>query len=297
MVKFSYSLDASHVEFITNQSLFYVASAPWAGDHINISPKGHPSRTLAVLGPNTIAYLDATGSGCETIAHIYENGRVTLMFSSSGSKSQVLRVFCKGKVIEKWDPYYQQLRARMATENGDDIEITGARAIIVLKVKKVQTSCGFRVPPSGPDTAGEVESAGDAVTIVAHEHDADADAAATSHRDTIDDWARKQIEKQELGEFQKRWNHKSLDGLPGMMSARRSHDENIAVEDTKAWLRKVSRQQDAVAFGFGLGILFILLLALLGVLSVKAVFLEHIVNWQRRQMGIPEDHSWRKSEL
>lgn len=219
------------------------------------------------------------------------------MFSSSGSKSQVLRVFCKGKVIEKWDPYYQQLRARMATENGDDIDITGARAIIVLKVKKVQTSCGFRVPPSGPDTAGEVESAGDAVTIVAHEHDADADAAATSHRDTIDDWARKQIEKQELGEFQKRWNHKSLDGLPGMMSARRSHDENIAVEDTKAWLRKVSRQQDAVAFGFGLGILFILLLALLGVLSVKAVFLEHIVNWQRRQMGIPEDHSWRKSEL
>ncbi|KAH9865368.1 hypothetical protein J1614_008951 [Plenodomus biglobosus] len=291
MVKFSSSLDASHVEFITNQSLFYVASAPWAGDHINVSPKGHPSRTLAILGPTTIAYLDATGSGCETIAHIYENGRVTLMFSSSGTKPQVLRVFCKGKVVEKWDPYYQQLRARMATENGDDIDITGARAIIVLRVKKVQTSCGFRVSSSS-DSVGE-----DAVTIVAHDHHVDAQADALSHRDTIDDWARKQIEKQELGDFQKRWNHRSLDGLPGMMSARRSHDENIAIEDTKAWLRKIWKQQDAVAFGIGLGILFMLLLSLVGVLSIKALFLEHFLNWQRRQMGMPEDHSWRKSEL
>ncbi|KAI8941413.1 hypothetical protein NX059_002635 [Plenodomus lindquistii] len=296
MVKFCSALDASHVDFITNQSLFYVASAPWAGDHINISPKGHPSRTLAVLGPTTIAYLDATGAGCETIAHIYENGRVTLMFSSSGPKPQVLRVFAKGKVVEKWDPYYQQLRARMATENGDDIDITGARAIIVLKVKKVQTSCGFRVPlTSGHGTLEDAGSTGDAVTVVAHEHGHDADHE--SHRDTIDDWARKQIEKQELGDFQKRWNYRSLDGLPGMMSARRSHDENIAVEDTKAWLRKVSRQQDTVAFGFGLGILFMLLLSLVGILSIKAVFLEHFLNWQRRQMGMPEDHSWRKSEL
>lgn len=291
MVKFSSSLDASHVEFITNQSLFYVASAPWAGDHINVSPKGHPSRTLAILGPTTIAYLDATGSGCETIAHIYENGRVTLMFSSSGTKPQVLRVFCKGKVVEKWDPYYQQLRARMATENGDDIDITGARAIIVLRVKKVQTSCGFRVSSSS-ESVGE-----DAVTIVAHDHHVDSEADAPSHRDTIDDWARKQIEKQELGDFQKRWNHRSLDGLPGMMSARRSHDENIAIEDTKAWLRKIWRQQDAVAFGIGLGILLMLSLSLVGVLSIKALFLEHFLNWQRRQMGMPEDHSWRKSEL
>jgi len=293
MVKFSATLDASHVDFITSQSLFYVASAPWAGDHINISPKGHPSRTLAVLGPTTIAYLDATGSGCETIAHIYENGRVTLMFSSSGSNPQVLRVFCKGRVVEKWDPYYQQLRARMATENGDDIDITGARAIIVLKVRKVQTSCGFRVPPGGDSKTEDSEGAEDAVTMVAHGADAD----GASHRETVDDWARKQIEKQELGDFQKRWNHRSLDGLPGMMSVRRAHDENIAVEDTKAWLRKVCRQQDAVALGFGLGILFMILMSLVGMLSIKALFLEHLLNWQRRQMGMPEEYSLRKSEL
>lgn len=291
MVKFFSALGASHAEFITNQSLFYVASAPWAGDHINISPKGHPSRTLAVLNSTTVAYLDATGSGCETIAHIYENGRVTLMFLSSGEKPQVLRLFCKGKVVEKWDPYYQQLRARMATENGDDIDITGARAIIVLKVQKVQTSCGFRDSLSGNGREGDAQE--DAITIVDHSNDTD----AVLQRDTLDDWARKQIEKQELGDFQKRWNHRSLDGLPGMKSARRSYDENIAVEDTKAWFRKVRRQQDAVALGFGFGVLFVIFLGLVGVLSIKAIFVEHILNWQRRQMGMPEDHSWRKSEL
>jgi hypothetical protein len=297
MVKFFPSLNQSHIDFITNQPLFYVASAPWAGDHINVSPKGHPSRTFAVLGPNTVAYLDATGSGCETISHIYENGRVTIMFSSFGPSPKIIRLFCKGKVVEKWDPYYSQLRARMATENGDEVDITGARAIIVLKVKKVQSSCGFHVPMLSNEQSSAADCVGDATTVVDHDSDSEATQAATN-RDTLDDWARKQVEKRELGDFQKRWNHRSLDGLPGMHSARRSHDENIAVEDTKAWLRKVYRQQDAVAFGFGLGLLFMVLLSLIGMLSIKPIFLEHILNFQRRQMGIPEDHSWQnKVEL
>ncbi|KAJ4372848.1 hypothetical protein N0V83_003139 [Neocucurbitaria cava] len=286
MVKFYPSLNESHVEFMTNQPIFYVASAPWAGDHINISPKGHPSRTFSVLNPTTVAYLDATGSGCETISHVYENGRVTLMFSSSGPSPKVLRLFCKGRVVEKWDPHYNQLRAKMATENGDEVDMTGARAIIVLRVKKVQTSCGFTVS----------EGAADAVAMVDHEVDTDA-AHELAHRETLDDWARKQVEKKELGDYQKRMNHRSLDGLPGMMSARRSHDENIAVEDAKAWFRKVSRQQDAVAFGIGLGILFMIVLSLGGVLSIRPVFIEHILNFQRRQMGIPEEPVWNKQEL
>ena len=107
---------------------------------------------------------------------------------------------------------------------------------------------------------------------------------------------KKTLEKQELADYQKQYNHRSLDGLPGMMSARRSHDENIALEDTKAWFRKVSRQQDAVALGVGLGVVLMLLLSLVGVLSIKPVFLQHILNAQRRQLGLPEDHSW-KSEL
>ncbi|KAH7385816.1 hypothetical protein BKA66DRAFT_416422 [Pyrenochaeta sp. MPI-SDFR-AT-0127] len=295
MVKFYPSLNESHVEFITNQPLFYVASAPWAGDHINISPKGHPSRTFSILGPNTVAYLDATGSGCETISHVYENGRVTVMFASFGPAPQIMRLFCKGRVVEKWDPYYQQLRAKMATENGDEVDITGARAIIVLRVKRVQTSCGFAVPLVGNGAASR-EGAGDAVAIADHDADADALSGFTS-RDTLDNWARKQLERKELGDFQKRYNHRSLDGLPGMMSARRSYDENIAIEDAKAWVRKISRQQDAVAFGVGLGVLIMIVLSLAGVLSIKPIFIEHILNFQRRQMGIPVEHSWDHKEL
>jgi hypothetical protein len=296
MVKFYSSLNEDHIEFIAKQPLFFVASAPWAGEHINISPKGHPSRTFAVLGPKTVAYLDATGSGCETISHVYENGRVTVMFSAFGASPQILRLFCKGRVVEKWDPYYQQIRAKMASENGDDIDITGARAIIVLRVQKVQTSCGFGVPlVANGKTDSTEEVQGDAITYADHDPDAE-EGHGSKDRDTMENWARKTIEKQELSDFQKRFNHRSLDGLPGMMSARRSYDENIAVEDTKAWLRKVRRQQDAVALGVGLGILFMLLLSLVGVLSIKPIFLEHILNFQRRQMGIPEDHSW-KSEL
>jgi len=292
MVKYYPSLNENHVDFITTQPLFFVASAPWAGDHINVSPKGHPSRTFSVLGPNTVAYLDATGSGCETISHVYENGRVTVMFCSFGPSPQVMRLFCKGRVVEKWDQHYQELRAKMATENGDDIDITGARAIIVLKVKKVQTSCGFGVPMT---SNGSADASGDAVTMVEHDEDTDANDG-WKPRETMDNWARKMLEKQELMDYQKRANHQSLDGLPGMMSARRQLDQNIAIEDTKAWFRKVSRQQDAVLLGVGLGVLLMILLSLVGVLSVQPTFLYHFVNYQRRQMGEKEVPVY-KSEL
>ncbi|KAF2833510.1 hypothetical protein CC86DRAFT_365388 [Ophiobolus disseminans] len=292
MVKYYPSLNENHVEFITTQPLFFVASAPWAGDHINLSPKGHPSRTFSVLGPNTVAYLDATGSGCETISHVYENGRVTVMFCSFGSSPQIMRLFCKGRVVEKWDQHYQELRAKMSTENGDDIDITGARAIIVLKVKKVQTSCGFGVPMVSD---GQTAPIGDAVTMVEHNEDTRANDG-WKPRETMDNWARKMLEKQELMDYQKRSNHQSLDGLPGMLSARRQLDQNVAVEDTKAWLRKVSRQQDAVLLGVGLGMLLMIFLSLTGVLSIHPTFLYHLVNYQRRQMGIPEE-SVHKSEL
>lgn len=295
MVKFYPSLNESHIEFITSQPLFFVASAPWAGEHINVSPKGHPSRTFSVLGPNTVAYLDATGSGVETISHVYENGRVTIMFCSFGASPQVMRLFCKGRVVEKWDQHYQELRAKMATENGNEVDVTGARAIIVLRVKKVQTSCGFGVPMMGFKDKESTDGTGDAVTVVEHSEDTDANDG-WKPRDTMDRWARKELEKQQLGDFQKKMNHKSLDGLPGMKSAQRTLDLNPAIEDTKAWFRKVSRQQDAVAFGVGLGILLMILLSLVNVLSIQPLFLNHILNYQRRQMGVPEQ-TWEKQEL
>jgi hypothetical protein len=287
MVKYYPSLNQDHVEFITSQPLFFVASAPWAGEHINVSPKGHPSRTFSILGPNTVAYMDATGSGCETISHVYENGRVTVMFCSFGPSPQTMRLFCKGRVVEKWDQYYQELRAKMATENGDEVDVTGARAIIVLKIKKVQTSCGFGVPMMSNEKTASSEGASDAITVVEHDENTDANNG-WKPRETMDNWARKMLEKQELLDYQKRANHQSLDGLPGMMSARRALDHNFAIEDTKAWFRKVSRQQDAVVFGIGLGILLMILFSLVGIISIQPAFLYHFMNYQRRQMGIPE---------
>ncbi|KAF1911746.1 hypothetical protein BDU57DRAFT_523727 [Ampelomyces quisqualis] len=295
MVKYYPSLNENHIDFITSQPLFFVASAPWAGEHINVSPKGHPSRTFSILGPNTVAYLDATGSGCETISHVYENGRVTVMFCSFGPSPQIMRLFCKGRVVEKWDQYYQELRAKMATENGGEVDVTGARAIIVLKIKKVQTSCGFGVPMINNDKNAPLEGTGDAVTLVEHDEDTTANED-WKPRETMDTWARKMLEKQELMDYQKMSNHQSLDGLPGLLSARRALDQNLAIEDTKAWFQKVSRQQDAVFFGIGLGVLLMIVLSLVGVLSIRPLFLYHFLNYQRRQIGVPEE-SVHKSEL
>ncbi|KAL5115231.1 hypothetical protein ACEQ8H_006905 [Pleosporales sp. CAS-2024a] len=295
MVKFYPALNDNHVEFITAQPLFFVASAPWAGDHINVSPKGQLSRTLCILGPNTVAYLDATGSGCETISHVYENGRVTLMFCSFGASPQIMRLFCKGRVVEKFDHHYQELRAKMATENGDDIDVIGARAIIVLKILKVQTSCGFGVPMVQLPSENTPAQPGDAVTVVEHDQDSPKNHG-WKPRETMEVWARKMLEKQELMDYQKRNNHKSLDGLPGMLSARRALDQNFAIEDTKAWFRKVSRQSDAVMLGVGLGVLLVILLGLVGLISIRLTFIHHFLNYQRRQIGVPEE-SWDKSEL
>lgn len=274
MPKFHTSLNNDHVEFINAQPLFYVASAPWAGDHINISPKGQPSQTFSILGPNTVAYLDATGHGCETISHVYENGRVTLLFSSSGVNAKTLRLFCSGRVVEKWDQHFNQVRAKMASENGDTVDITGARAIIVLKIKKVQTSCGFSTLPGVED--------GDATAFADHEEDRDG-------RETLEAWAAKKIERKEMMDFQKANNIESMDGLPGLRSARAAQDQNFAIEDSKAWFRKVSRQSDAVAFGVGLGVLLMILLGLIDFIHIDPRFLTHILNFQKRQMGFGHD--------
>ncbi|KAF3040918.1 hypothetical protein E8E12_006789 [Didymella heteroderae] len=270
MPKFHSSLNNDHVEFINAQPLFYVASAPWVGDHINISPKGQPSQTFSILGPNTVAYLDATGHGCETISHVYENGRITLLFSSSGLHAKTLRLFCSAKVVEKWDQHFNELRAKMASENGDSVDITGARAIIVCRIKKVQTSCGFSTLPG-------VEG-GDATAFADHEEDKDA-------RETLEAWAAKKIERREMMDFQRANNARSLDGLPGLKSARLSQDQNIAIEDTKVWLQRVSRQWDAVVLGVVLGMLFMVLLGLVDFIHIEPRFLTHILNFQKKQMG------------
>lgn len=115
------------------QPLFFTASAPLTGSHVNTSPKGLPSATFTIFSPNSAAYIDATGSGSETVSHIYENGRVTIMFCSFEASPRILRFFCWGKVTE-WDDEsrFEEMIGKMGKTR-----VAGARAVIDLKVWKV----------------------------------------------------------------------------------------------------------------------------------------------------------------
>jgi Pyridoxamine 5'-phosphate oxidase len=152
MPKFFDSISDDLANWATRQPVFFTASAPLTGRHVNISPKGRPSATLAVLSPNSVAYIDATGSGSETIAHIYENGRVTVMFCSFGATPRILRFFCTGRVIE-WD----QTEFEIMLEKMGKQRFPAARAVILLDVFKVSLpprssiAHGADGLPEGPD--------------------------------------------------------------------------------------------------------------------------------------------------
>ncbi|KAF2652855.1 hypothetical protein K491DRAFT_28003 [Lophiostoma macrostomum CBS 122681] len=230
MVKFFDSIDENLTEFMRGQSIFFVASAPLVGRHVNLSPKGHPKRSFAVLGGNQVAYLDATGSGCETIAHVYENGRVTVMFCSFGVSPKIMRLFCKGQVIEKDDERFEELRTRMSKVNGYDLDLAGIRAIILLDVFKAQTSCGFGVPlfSNQPSTSK-------------HANDSEP-GQSTFNRATMEFWATKMTQNNALLRYQKDSNFRSLDGVPGLRSARRARGQWILWNDLKAWLTRIGHQ-------------------------------------------------------
>jgi len=123
--------------FIAAQPLFFVATAPLSGGHINLSPKGLD--TLRVLDPRTVAYLDLTGSGNETSAHTAENGRLTMMLCSFDAKAMILRLYGRGRTVLPTDAEYETLRSRFG-------DYPGERQILVLDIERVQTSCGYAVP-------------------------------------------------------------------------------------------------------------------------------------------------------
>jgi hypothetical protein len=256
MVQFWPALNENHVDFIKAQPLFFVGSAPLTGRHVNLSPKGHPNRSLAVLDANTVAYIDATGSGCETNSHVYENGRVTVMFCSFGVSPKIMRLFCTGKVIERDDKRFEALRASM----GPRIEITGQRAIILMHVFKVQTSCGFGVPLLGQQDAEQTEG-GDENTF---------NTAQFSGRNTMDSWATKMLQKDALLGFQKNSNYQSLDGLPGLRSARKARGQWIAFGNLQACMRRVGHQWDAILVGMMIMFLMVWTQYLCGILIVEA---------------------------
>jgi len=139
MGKFYRKLNDQLVEFIENQPIFFTGTAPRDG-RVNLSPKGMD--TLRVLDDATVGYLDLTGSGAETAAHIRENGRLTLMFCSFNGNPLILRLYGRGELVRPGAPGWEALRARFP-------DYPGARQVVVQHVESVQTSCGFGVPLMG----------------------------------------------------------------------------------------------------------------------------------------------------
>lgn len=138
MGKLYESITAELAAFIQAQRLFFVASAPLAAEgHINLSPKGHDC--LRILGPRTVAYLDLTGSGVETIAHARENGRITLLFCALEGPPKLLRLYGRARVVEVGDPHFAPLLEHFPA-------LPGVRAILVVEVLRLADSCGFGVP-------------------------------------------------------------------------------------------------------------------------------------------------------
>lgn len=132
------TIDDSVRQFIQAQPVFFVASAPIDPDgYVNVSPKGLD--TLRILGPTTIAYLDLTGSGIETVSHLKENGRIVLMFCSFADPPKIIRLHGRGRVIEPGQTEFAGVAANFPHHEG-------ARAIVLVEVSRISDSCGFGVP-------------------------------------------------------------------------------------------------------------------------------------------------------
>jgi len=128
-------------EFIRDQPVFFTATAPLAGDgHVNLAPKGRKG-TLEVLDNRTVAYLDFGGSGAETIAHLRENARITLMWCAFVGPPKILRVHGQGEPVFRDDPRWPDLIDHFWAADGP-----GARAIILVEALRISDSCGYAVP-------------------------------------------------------------------------------------------------------------------------------------------------------
>ena len=137
--------------WIARQPMFFVGSAPLAGDgHVNVSPKG-PGGTLRVLGPRRVAYLDYVGSGAETIAHLRENARIVVMQFAFEGPPRIVRLHGRGELVLPADPRFGDLLAEAGFEEPTLPE--SRRAIVVVDVTRIASSCGYGVPLM--DYAGE----------------------------------------------------------------------------------------------------------------------------------------------
>jgi len=179
MGKVSERIDDATRQFIEAQPMYFVASAPLTADGlVNLSPKGLD--TFRILDATTVAYLDLTGSGIETVAHLRENGRIVLMFCAFEGAPKILRVHGRGRVVEPRDAEFPSLQSHFP-------EFESTRAIIVVVVQRVADSCGFGVP------------------LLKFE----------GHRDQLRSWARSKG-PEGLAKYRAEKNRTSLDGLAGV---------------------------------------------------------------------------------
>jgi len=169
-------------EFVLAQPVFFTGTAPSGREgHINVSPKG-VTGTFDVLDEHTVAYLDYTGSGVETIAHLRDNGRIVLMFCAFAGPPNIVRLHGRGEVVVPTDASFPGLLARFP-----DAARTGMRSIVVVHVTRIADSCGYSVPL--------MEYQGD--------------------RRLLEQWAEKRG-PEKLVAYREQKNLASLDGLPGL---------------------------------------------------------------------------------
>lgn len=171
-------IEPTHREFIERQHIFFNASAAPEG-RVNLSPRDRAA--LRILDPNTVVYLDRTGSGNETAAHLLLNPRLTLMFCAFEGAPMILRLYGHARILPRHSPEYSTLLAT----HFDNLEVPGTRQIVRLDIDLVQTSCGMNVPLF--DHIGE--------------------------RDQLTRWAEAKGEAA-LEEYRREKNTRSIDGYP-----------------------------------------------------------------------------------
>ena len=132
------AIDEKLSAWLSAQKIFFVATAPLSQQgHVNCSPKD--SRSFQILDERTVVYMDLTGSGVETIAHVKENGRIVLMFCAFSGAPNIVRMHGQGEVIESHHRDFLTLKARFGI-------VPGLRSFIRVRLTRVSTSCGFGVP-------------------------------------------------------------------------------------------------------------------------------------------------------
>ncbi|MDQ6749038.1 MAG: pyridoxamine 5'-phosphate oxidase family protein [Candidatus Dormibacteraeota bacterium] len=173
------AIDDKLGRFIEEQPVFFVATAPLEADgHLNLSPKGN--NRVEVLDDRHVAYLDLTGSGVETIAHLRQNGRIVVMFCAFQGPPRIVRLHGRGEVFEKDDPGYAELAVRFPDH-------PSARAVVRVTVERISDSCGYGVPLMRLE----------------------------AERTQMDAWAEHKGPEGIL-EYQATRNAESIDGLPGL---------------------------------------------------------------------------------